>query len=585
MKGSWRAIGVAQWGAEVITVQDLPSPLAAYAQPDHGPAGDGGSSWMRVALRNFLRRIFLSIGVILALTWSWAVQAQDGPPIGPDDRPVLQISSGGGMLALGHPAAYIPDLTIWASGRVVFEAPDQVIREGRLSAGTVTALLARAAVLYQLQDNYSACACTDVGTTSFTIDAERGRKTVSVYGFGREPWSGEQRFEGIDELRALHGAARDALPRDAPVMRPSEVVVRIRPLDRREVEHLGDAGIQPGVWPPDLTGSLSGDAARRAAELRGLGPTTGVFRLNGELVNVLVLPVLPLLATWGAEELPVHPAATAYIGNRDQATLYRAPGVAQSDLYAWYREAMPTAGWRQTGGREPEVQAWLRGQGARGSNEQVAIFRFGAERLTVERHWISSIPADGVIFPPNAFTGRDCPTDVCLRGLAPAEAAAWYREYLGYQGWIEVGPNTYIRRSPNEIGTTAGYRELRLELRPAAGGTEVSLARGPAWAPATGWPVPPPEEHSPLCEATRGGTVEIAGRSIALPETLCVTLMQQARIRIQVAYGDSFVDIDPDSGRALRATTQRQERALFGHLETVAGGRLPRGIAFPLPPF
>jgi hypothetical protein len=325
---------------------------------------------------------------------------------------------------------------------------------------------------------------------------------------------------------------------------------------------------------------------RRAAELRGLGPTPGVFRLNGEPVSVLVLPVLPILAT-GGDDLPVHPAATAYIGDHGTATPYRAPGVSQAELYAWYLGAMPTAGWRRSGGREPEVQAWVRGQGYSGSSLtlELAILRFRAEQLSVERHWLPSIPADSIVSPPNGFTGRDCPADVCIRGVQPEDAAGWYREYLGYQGWVEAGSNTYIRRSPGEGGQAPGYRELRLELRPASGGTEVRLLHGPAWAPASGWPATPLEERSALCETTRGRPVEIAGRSVALSDGLCITLMQPARIRIQVAYGDSYVDVDPDSGRALRAATHRQERALFDQLEAVAGGRLPRGLSVPLPPF
>ncbi len=559
------------------------SGLAEEPRLDHRHRADSRPRWALV-LRTFLSRILVAFGVIMTNTGPWFVHAQENPPV-PVDRPVLQINIGGGMVALRHPAAHIPDLTIWASGRVVFEAPDQFIREGRLSAETLAALLPRAAVLYELPDNYSACACTDVGTTTFAIDTERGRKSVSVYGFAVERWSHEIPLEGMDQLRALYRAAHEALPRNAPVMRPSEAVVRIRPLDRREVEQLADQGIQSGVWPSDLSGSLTGDAARRAAELRGLGPTPRAFRLNGDAVEVLVLPVLPLLATGGADDLPVHPAATAYIGNEDRVTPYRAPGVGQSALFAWHLEALSTAGWRRTGARESELQAWSRGQGSQGSSEQIVILRFSAERYTAERHWISSIPVDGTIYPPNAFTGRDCPTDVCVRGLAPPEVAGWYGEYLGYQGWIDVGPNTYIRRSRGEAGRAPEYRELRLELRPREGGTEVNLLRSPATAPEIGWPTAPPEERDPLCEATKGGPVDIAGQSVRLHESLCVVLQQPARLRVQVAYGDSFVDVDPDTGRALRAVTQRQERALFGHLEAVAGGRLPRGPLIPAPPF
>jgi hypothetical protein len=72
---------------------------------------------------------------------------------------------------------------------------------------------------------------------------------------------------------------------------------------------------------------------------------------------------------------------------------------------------------------------------------------------------------------------------------------------------------------------------------------------------------------------------------VQLHEALCAMLVQPARIRVQVAYGDSYVDVDPDTGRPLRASSDRQERPLFEYLEAVAGGPLPRGIPMPLPPF
>ena len=53
----------------------------------------------------------------------------------PSDAPVLQINLAGGMVAYPHAAAWVPLVTVWGNGRVVFVSreeryePERVLKE------------------------------------------------------------------------------------------------------------------------------------------------------------------------------------------------------------------------------------------------------------------------------------------------------------------------------------------------------------------------------------------------------------------------------------------------------------------------
>ena len=140
----------------------------------------------------------------------------------PSDAPVLQINLAGGMVAYPHATAWVPLVTVWGNGRVVFVSREEryeperaLIRETQLSKSTVRRLLAKADILHELDDRYFAFDMTDADTTTFSIQSADGRKTVSVYAFNPELAPAlrdrEQHTEVMDMLRALYRTVVDAL--------------------------------------------------------------------------------------------------------------------------------------------------------------------------------------------------------------------------------------------------------------------------------------------------------------------------------------------------------------------------------------
>src|SRR5207253_3090835 len=103
--------------------------------------------------------------------------------------------------------------------------------------------------------------------------------------------------------------------------------------------------------------------------------------------------------------------------------------------------------------------------------------------------------------------------------------------------------------------------------------------------PPTGWPSPP-GERDPLCEATRGGEVDIAGTVSRLHESICVTLQESDRVRLQVAYGRTYVDLDPATGDWKGGQPYVPEQELFPYIESFTTLRFPRivpGVNYPPP--
>lgn len=98
----------------------------------------------------------------------------------PTDGAVLQVFQGGGMSLPYRAADMVPKVTLWGDGRVVFVAPDGVIREGRLGRATVGRLVNAARMLFDLKEYYSAFDGTDAGYTFFSIETTQGRKSVTL---------------------------------------------------------------------------------------------------------------------------------------------------------------------------------------------------------------------------------------------------------------------------------------------------------------------------------------------------------------------------------------------------------------------
>ena len=302
----------------------------------------------------------------------------------PSDAPVLQINLTGGMIAYPHAAAWVPLVTVWGNGRVVFVSREEryeperaLIRETQLSKSTVRRLLAEADILHELDDRYFAFDMPDAGTTTFSIQSAGGRKTVSVYAFNPEldPASRdrEQHTEVMDMLRALYRTVVDALPRDALALLPREVSVIARPGgSAEEAEH---------EWPAELIAHLTGEAAQQATALLPPGPVS-TFLLDRIPHQITVMPVLPVLSAPSAigpeSGLPRHPATTAYL--LSDSLPYRFDGVDQAEVAAWYRSTMPSEGW-QLAKEEAGLQVWVRGDRGR---YPIARLHFRPDRFTIE---------------------------------------------------------------------------------------------------------------------------------------------------------------------------------------------------------
>jgi hypothetical protein len=145
-------------------------------------------------------------------------------------------------------------------------------------------------------------------------------------------------------LRRIHQTAWSALPDNAPVIRPTEVVVQTPEVDATSVRDL-IGRLQP--WPSELIGHLSGERAQEAFRRRGLAWRTDRWFLIDDMIrDVDVLPVLPLLQL-PSNELDLHvpphyPSATAF---NLPGYPHRSDGAPQDEMARWYRETMPTAGW------------------------------------------------------------------------------------------------------------------------------------------------------------------------------------------------------------------------------------------------
>jgi hypothetical protein len=506
------------------------------------------------------------------------------------DRAVVQIETWGGMGGLWRLA---PAITIWQSGRLVFVAEDSSVRIGSIPPDAVARLIQNATFLYDVDWRYSVCSCSDVPTTDFSLWTERGQRTVSVEGYSLQPtWTGEYGIETTDRLRQLHRAVLAVLPANASRFEPDEVVVRADPVESWGVV---DVALRVRPWPESLLGHLTGERARDAVRLRPLvppGPMEDIFSVDGETRRISVVPVLPKLnlprVYWPPVIIPVHPAATAYNAPGEP---FRFHGPASEQIASWYLKVMPTEGWRLVD-RLPGEQVWVR---AEYPHDPIVKLLFDS------RHYRIGIVEAQNLVPRAPFAmsgGSGCSSRIgCWQAddVAPDHLEAWYREQLGYLGWREAGPNAYWRERPLSpypaiLPVDLARKEhesLRLAATTEGGRTTFGFESSPPVIPPGGWPAPEIEdERWPLCEATRGDEVRVAGVVYRLPESLCVTLREPNRLRVQVAYGSSFVELDPETGRPISQMRMWFDQPLDEHLAVFLprppGGPPPVGT--PTPP-
>ena len=81
---------------------------------------------------------------------------------------------------------------------------------------------------------------------------------------------------------------------------------------------------------------------------------------------------------------------------------------------------------------------------------------------------------------------------------------------------------------------------------------------------------------TPLCKETIGIDITIDGRPVSLHESLCLTVREPERIRVQTAGGKSYVELQPETGEQTAGSFFWEEASLIEHFEAVLGQTLPK---------
>jgi hypothetical protein len=236
------------------------------------------------------------VGLVVALAVLLVGCGQSGAPSGrpepapvpvtyPADQVVLQIDVHGGLVRMDRSIDWVPEITLWGDGRLVFVTKDESIREGHLTQGQVGKLVGQAeAVLRPLESSYMNAQWTDAPDTSFSVSTGAGTKTVSVYAF--EAQSDVVDHQAMDGLRSLWDAVDRVLPPDALPYQPVAVEVHF---------WYGDPEAAATTeWPAALVGRVTGEQAKEALRLQPLGPGR-LVRHEGRVELVVLAPVLPVL--------------------------------------------------------------------------------------------------------------------------------------------------------------------------------------------------------------------------------------------------------------------------------------------------
>lgn len=173
---------------------------------------------------------------------------------------VLRYDVGGGFMMAGWAASQVPTFTLYGDGTVVFrntmqEMPPAVgsvtrgnpLRIARLSEAQIQDLLEFAigtSGLGAAREQYDNPMVTDVGTTTFTIDAGGVKKDVNIYALGMET-------EGVPDMparRAFNALAQRLSDFDQGGAIPTDVYA---PAAYRGILMDGTGMVDPGIiaWP------------------------------------------------------------------------------------------------------------------------------------------------------------------------------------------------------------------------------------------------------------------------------------------------------------------------------------------------
>ena len=173
---------------------------------------------------------------------------------------VLRYDVGGGLMMAGWAASQVPTFTLYGDGTVVFrnttqEMPPAVgsvtrgnpLRIAKLSEAQIQDLLEFAigtSGLGAAREQYDNPMVTDVGTTTFTIDAGGVKKEVNIYALGMET-------EGVPDMparRAFDALAQRLSDFDQGGAIPTDVYA---PTAYRGILMDGTGMVDPGIiaWP------------------------------------------------------------------------------------------------------------------------------------------------------------------------------------------------------------------------------------------------------------------------------------------------------------------------------------------------
>ncbi len=233
---------------------------------------------------------------------------------------------------------------------------------------------------------------------------------------------------------------------------------------------------------------------------------------------------------------------------------------------------MPADGWRLASISPDAGQVWVR---VAYPHDPVVKLRFEPDHyrlIVIESFYLVPRAPKG---PFGNIGSGGGPRWWGAHSMRPEELEAWYREHLGYLGWREAEVNAYWRERPlreyppilHSDLVRKEYEALRFTFTIEEGRTIYRVDPQAQVVPPGGWPPPEAQdERWPLCDETRGGEVNVAGEAHRLHESLCVSLSEPGRLRIQVAYGSSFVELDPETGSRITESNAGFEELLAQHL-------------------
>ena len=231
-------------------------------------------------------------------------------PPGAADEVVVRVVREGGFAAESREPARLPDVSVFADGRVVTQGPTTLefpgpalpnLQEFRLTRDGLAAIVdeARAAgLLDERPPDYGDAGITDQPTTTVTVDVGGSTHTVTVYALDFDDGLTAEQREHRRRLQQFigfaghaHGVGVHVVPGSTRRYEPEALAVRIEPF-------LSDAKTEDRQWPlGDL--ACTDCAVFRSAELAAVldaadGAREDVGWLSGnESYRLVFRPLLP----------------------------------------------------------------------------------------------------------------------------------------------------------------------------------------------------------------------------------------------------------------------------------------------------